>query len=332
MSLTEQKIEPIVSVIVPVYNVEKYLEKTIKSICAQTIKEIQIILVDDASTDASEKCCEMLAGEDCRIEVYRHYENQGVSVARNTGLLHAKGKYILFVDGDDYIDKDMLETLIGLMGEPETDLAVCGYYINDTPQIGKIKQSIKMTSLECAKAIAGYQRSLVKGYVFNKLFKKELIDSYQLKFDEYIHICEDSAFCYRYVKQCRMINYNPIPKYHYLMRQGSAMHGIVTEKRMSVLETYPIIMEIGRGYREQELNQVLETNYFNHHISILKDVIRHPSKRQREYGDRVFPCIKDNTLFLLTSRHITIRRKILIIGLRIGYPFWRMLVESKSIH
>ena len=331
MTLTEQKTDPIVSVIIPVYNTETYVARAVKSVCNQTIKAIQIILVDDASSDGSLKVCKKLASEDDRIEVYQHEKNRGVSAARNTGLLHAKGKYIAFVDGDDYVDRDMLELLLELMGDVVTDLAACGYYINDIPKMGKVKNRKKMYSLECAKEIEGYKGSLVKGYVCNKLFKKELVDLYQLRFNEQVHICEDALFCQQYVKHCRTINYDPAAKYHYVRRKGSAMCGGVTEKRMSVLETYPIIMEIGRDYKDKELNKILWVSYFNHYISILKDVVKYPSEKQKEYGDRVFPYIKKNLSLVLTSKHMTFKRKILTVGLRIGYPFWKVFVGKRSI-
>lgn len=331
MALTEQKAGPIVSVIIPVYNTETYVANAVKSVCNQTVEAIQIILVDDASLDSSFEVCKKLASEDGRIEVYQHEKNRGVSAARNTGLSHAKGKYIAFVDGDDYIDKDMLELLVELMDDTVTDLTVCGYYVNDIPQTGVAKNRKKMDSLDCAKEIAGYKGSLVKGYVVNKLFKKELVDLYQLRFNEQVHICEDAIFCQQYVKHCRTINYDPIAKYHYVRRQGSAMCGGVTEKRMSVLETYPIIMEIGRDYKDQELNEILRINYFNHYISILKDVVKYPSEKQKEYGDRVFPYIKKNLSLVLTSKHMTFKRKILTVGLRIGYPFWKVFVGKRSI-
>lgn len=329
MTLTKKNAEIMVSVIVPIYNAENSIEKAVKSICAQTIDAIQIILVDDASVDNSVKCCEMLRKEDHRIEVYRHENNQGVSATRNTGLSHVKGKYVAFVDGDDYIDKDMLETLIKLISEPKTDLAVCGYYINDMPQIGKKEKHGKMSSLECAKAIAGYHGSLVKGYVVNKLFKKELIDFHQLRFNERVHICEDAIFSQQYVKHCKSINYDSVPKYHYIIRQGSAMHGCVTEKRMSVLRTYPLLMQIGHSYGDQTFDEVLESNYLSHHLSILKDVIRYPSKEQKEYGDQVFPYIKKKCGIALKSKHLVWKRKLLMIGLRIGYPIWVILINMK---
>ena len=116
---------PKISVIVPVYNVEKYLRKCIESILNQTFREFELILVDDGSTDSSGKICDEYALKDSRIKVI-HKENGGASSARNAGLDVAKGEYIGFVDSDDWIEMDMYGELYRLIKENNTDISVCG--------------------------------------------------------------------------------------------------------------------------------------------------------------------------------------------------------------
>lgn len=320
---------PIVSVIMPVYNSEKYLAEAVNSVCRQTVHNIQIILIDDFSEDRSFECCKKLALKDQRVEVHRHDKNRGVSATRNSGLSYATGKYILFMDSDDKIDDNMLELLISLIEEnPHTDLAVCGYYIDDKPQIRRGEKKRKMGRLEAAKAAAGKNGSLMKGYVVNKLFKRDVIVRENLKFDENIYICEDLLFCQQYIWNCRYIYYTPEPKYHYITRAGSAMHGRVTENRMSVLNTFSAVIQMGRKYDNTELDSLLNASYWNHYVSILKDVVKHPSMEQKKYGDIVFPYIKMIVFKFLRSKHVTFKRKVLIILLRIGYPFWRALPVS----
>ena len=111
-----------VSVIVPVYNVRDYLEECINSIVSQTYKKLEIILIDDGSTDGSSDICDKYAVEDRRIKVI-HKENGGLSDARNCGLDNMTGDFVLFVDGDDAIKKDMIEVLIGLIYQSESDIA-----------------------------------------------------------------------------------------------------------------------------------------------------------------------------------------------------------------
>ena len=105
-----ERLKPVISVIVPVYNVEKYLEKCVQSVLAQTFKEIEILLIDDGSKDASGRLCDQYALKDGRIRVI-HKENGGLSDARNRGIMEARGDYLSFIDGDDYIEPDMLGSL-----------------------------------------------------------------------------------------------------------------------------------------------------------------------------------------------------------------------------
>ncbi len=117
---------PLISVIVPVYNTEKYLAQCVNSILAQTYSNIEIILVDDGSQDSSPAICDDFAGKDARVRVI-HNENGGVSAARNTGLDTARGEIVTFVDSDDYISPDMYMKLYGLMRDNDADIAMCSY-------------------------------------------------------------------------------------------------------------------------------------------------------------------------------------------------------------
>ena len=116
----------LVSIIVPVYNAEKYLKKSIKSITSQTYKNIEIICIDDGSNDKSLEILHKFAGEDQRIRII-YKKNEGVSLARNTGLESAKGDFVLFVDSDDWIEKNLCETLLFYMEKKELDVVMCSY-------------------------------------------------------------------------------------------------------------------------------------------------------------------------------------------------------------
>ncbi|MGM9600387.1 MAG: glycosyltransferase family 2 protein [Faecousia sp.] len=118
---------PLISVIIPVYNVEKYLQRCLDSVIEQTYKNLEVILIDDGSTDHSGEICDDYAAKDVRIHVI-HQENQGVSAARNKGLDNVKGEYITFVDSDDYIVNDMIAELLRLSEEEHADIVIGGYY------------------------------------------------------------------------------------------------------------------------------------------------------------------------------------------------------------
>lgn len=115
-----------ISVIIPIYNVEEYLEKCVNSVLNQTYSDLEIILVDDGSTDNSGKICDELKNKDNRIIVI-HQENQGLSAARNAGIAKALGEYIAFVDSDDYIMEDMYETLYKNLEKTDADISICKY-------------------------------------------------------------------------------------------------------------------------------------------------------------------------------------------------------------
>ena len=139
-------VPPAVSIIVPVYNTERFLNRCIDSVLAQTYSDWELLLVDDGSTDSSGSICDEYATQDSRIRVF-HKENGGVSSARNLGLDYARGEWITFVDSDDYIAPDMIEKLYETQKRNNADITVCGYRWVDKE--GKNLKSFHMNSMVC---------------------------------------------------------------------------------------------------------------------------------------------------------------------------------------
>ena len=164
---------PKISIIVPVYNVEKYLEKCVKSILNQTFTDFELILVDDGTPDSSGVICDQFAEKDERIKVI-HKKNGGLSDARNTGIEVAKGEYIGFVDSDDYIAEDMYELLYTNIVNEEADLSICGIYdVYENKEAQKrIRQYMILNKFEAIKVIL--EAKIVSVHAVNKLYKKEL--------------------------------------------------------------------------------------------------------------------------------------------------------------
>ena len=182
------RVSPLISVIIPVYNVEKYLQRCLDSVIEQTYQNLEIILIDDGSTDHSGKICDDYAARDMRIHVI-HQENQGLSIARNKGLDIAKGTYIAFVDSDDYILPEMYAKMLECIIENDVDFCVCQwqYEYADGRQVvqrDKISPAIygKHSSIEFAHFLfrGSYENGVVVA-VWNKLYHKNAIDS--LRFD-----------------------------------------------------------------------------------------------------------------------------------------------------
>ena len=130
--------EPLISVIVPVYNVSKYLRKNFYTLKNQTYKNLEIIFVDDGSTDKSGELCETYKNEDNRVKVI-HKKNEGLGLARNTGIQNASGQYIMFIDSDDFVDVEMVEKLFNNLKSTNSDTSFCGYFVyyNDDNLISK---------------------------------------------------------------------------------------------------------------------------------------------------------------------------------------------------
>lgn len=211
-----------VSVIIPVYNVEKYLYKCVDSVINQTYKNLEIILVDDGSSDNSPQICDEYAKSDERIKVI-HKINEGVSVARNVGISVASGEYVCFFDSDDFVEEDVLEKMLDAIEEKAYDVCVCGYSVDiynkegekeSTGEVVPWKQVCENLSLiECEKNLG------ICGYVWNKLYRLQFIKSLKLQFDEKISLYEDLIFNSRVFLAGAKVCFLPYAGYHYIQRQ-----------------------------------------------------------------------------------------------------------------
>lgn len=218
----------LISVIVPVYNVSQYLERCLNSIIAQTHKNIEVILIDDGSTDGSAEICDRYEEKDARFRVI-HKKNGGVSKARNTGLEIVKGKYIGFVDSDDTIEPDMYEMLHNALNENDADMAICNQTKITLEEKVLNSKLEKLTVFNKNQAIEEVLlgRAFVGGPC-NKLFKAELCKD--LFFDEDIFYGEDLLFVVKNLLRCDKIVCTPESYYNYYIRDGSACTSSFSEK------------------------------------------------------------------------------------------------------
>lgn len=210
--------EKLISIIVPVYNVEKYLEKCVKSIINQTYKNIEIILVNDGSKDNSGKICEQLKEKDNRIKII-HKENGGLSDARNAGLKIARGEYIGFVDSDDYIAEDMFETLYNLNKKYNSEISIVSYYEMYNGKVISVRDTKKleeMTKIEAIKELL--MDTKIQSYAWNKLFKRELFNNIEFPTNKNF---EDIATTLLLFEKANKVVLLEEPKYYYVRRDNS---------------------------------------------------------------------------------------------------------------
>ncbi len=207
---------PLISIIVPVYNVEKYLQECLDSVLAQTYKNLEIILIDDGSTDNCPQICDDYAAKDKRIKVI-HQKNQGVSAARNAGLKMAKGEYIGFVDSDDYIKPDMYEYLYQLISKDNADMAMCNMCQTDTFRSSDpIEKDYLFIS---AKDIFNYSDWMLP---VNKLYKSSIF--YNIRFQEGLSHGEDAYAIFKIIQKISFISLGKEAKYYYRQNNSSACH------------------------------------------------------------------------------------------------------------
>ncbi len=203
-----------ISVIVPVYNRAQVLERCIQSILQQTYKKIELILVDDGSTDDSAAICDKYRTQDDRIVVI-HQENQGVSAARNAGIRASHGQYVQFADSDDYLEKFMCEKILQKAEETSADLVICGYWLEESGN----KKAIYATDTDfsCIQDFSEEFAYYIKTFIFyspcNKLYRRELIANY---FNTDYFLGEDLMFNLDYLSGCNHIAGIREPLYHYL--------------------------------------------------------------------------------------------------------------------
>lgn len=229
MSQPEKQGQELISIIVPVYNVEKYVERCIKTLTQQTYKNIEIIIIDDGTPDNAGIICDELSKKDERIKVI-HQKNQGLSGARNTGIEEARGKYLLFVDSDDWVHEDMVEVLYHLLVDNNAQIAACGTEIvGDKGHIAYFSddlEEIKVFSTEEAMIELPLDER-IRNVAWNKLYKKELFTDIRFPVGM---IFEDIATTYRLIDKAEIIVYCGKPLYCYYKSESSILRSEFSSK------------------------------------------------------------------------------------------------------
>ena len=215
----------IISIVIPVYNMEKYLRECLESVCNQTFNNIEIIIVNDGSIDNSKIIIEEYLEKDSRI-VFIDKENTGLSDSRNIGLKNARGKYILFLDSDDYLNKNCCKTLYNEMEQENIDLLRLNYNIIYKDEFIKKNISYKKMGKKIFR-LNEYIKNMNKKNLYNfnvwsYLFKKEIIENNCIKFDKELHIGEDDIFTIEYLNYCQKIKVLDKNLYFYRIREGSS--------------------------------------------------------------------------------------------------------------
>ena len=311
----------LISIIVPVYNVEKYLRKCVDSIIAQTYKKIEIILVDDGSTDNSGVICDEIGKVDDRIVVY-HKENGGVSSARNYGIERAKGNYIGFVDSDDFIAPDMYEYLYRIASDNNAQIAICGAadYYNDDNIIYPANRPIKITNN--IEAIRMMLESETPMYVVNKIFIREIFNDVRFEPDR---IYEDALILVDLFKSVDKVAVSSDTKYYYYRRPGSLSSAKYSEKLHDIVKAHDHNYYIASSIDASLCKPAIARQCWAR-LVVLDRMIVSGRSLNEPIAKKYIDFVRGNTGIVLNNKLFTAKRKAVFVSLCISPSLYAFLV------
>ena len=316
-----------ISIIVAVYNVEKYLEECIYSLVTQRYRDIEILLVDDGSKDNSGAICEKYAECYPFIKVI-HKENGGLSDARNAGIDNATGNYIGFVDSDDWIDPNMYESLIHAIKRDNTDIAICGYYRD---YIGKQEKCS-----DCKEGVYSREEALCKLFMGNeihdhsvtKLYRKELWDGISFPVGK---LYEDIRTIYKVMNKASSISVIDECYYHYRQRKGSLIRSGFSEKKLEWIEAVDCIIKDKIAYNDNYRTLLLYRKAKDECKLLRELLLETPWKmttRQENIARDLFADIKKYGKQLSKDRNCTQSMRLMGRCSKYGYRFTKIVFNN----
>ena len=324
-----------VSVIIPVYNCIKYLDKAVNSVISQTeFDGLEVILVDDGSTDGSERLCDTYAEKYESISVI-HQENSGVSVARNNGMIAAKGEYIAFLDSDDEYKPGFISEMLN---GADADLVCCNYYIHSDNEVNigkyfpKQKYGKKDFDFDFYKKIINFEFYSC----WNKLYKKKIIENNNISFPVGVKYAEDMIFVFEYLKHCESFEFIDRTLYHYninpdnatcVVKNGFGVQLFINKYQMQYFSNFAfkekIVHEITERFVYRTVNSINSEITYGSIRSAYKYVKRVlASKFYEQYLNlnySEFKCLYDKVFFKLLKKRMAL-----------AVVLWRKLFDLRS--
>lgn len=305
------------SIIVPVYGVEKYIDKCLNSLVKQSLKEIEIIVVNDGTKDNSQKIIDKYVKKyPDKIKSYIK-ENGGQGSARNYGLKKATGEYIGYVDSDDFVEKDMYKKLYNKAKENNYDIVVCGNYnVSEDYQNKNIDAFINNYNTDLENIFFG------KMAVWNKIYKRDILIKNKLEFKEKVWY-EDLAFTLKAIMNSNTFAFIDEPLYDYLIREGSTMNNSNVQRNLEILDAFDDILSYIKHNKKEEYFSKIEFLAIDHiYISAIVRVLKAEAddKVKREtinklidYMNTNFPDYKNNKYINTLSKNRKIIYKLINI-------------------
>lgn len=334
---------PQFSIIVPVYNTEKYLDRCVKSLLSQTLSNIEVILVDDGSSDGSGRICDDFAAGEPRVRVI-HKTNEGQGIARNAGLDLASGEYVLFIDSDDYIEEDTCSRLFSYMKEKEVQLCSFGYIIED-PSGGEVyrpeiseriyrKEEIRDEFIHHFFGDSSEQDELRGVSACMTAFQREMIEKYQIRFpSERQVLSEDTVFSLEFCRHIEGAAVLPAFFYHYVQNVSSFSHAYRPDRYPLTLRLCGILEDYARQYGILEkvrgrINRVMWVSL----MECLKQEVKREDtdRRQIVYNVRALCCEAgaQKAVWALNPSDFGMKQRALLTAVRHKWTFVVLLLTE----
>ena len=320
--------KPLISIIVPIYNLVKYLPKCVESILNQTFKVFELILVNDGSTDNSGEICDKYSYIDDRVKVV-HKKNAGVSSARNAGLYLAQGEYIGFVDPDDYIEKDMFEILYNLCEKNNADISICKNCREINGLLDKKNETIYVKELKNEDAVREvFKANLYRFALWNKLCKKKCFED--IIFPEG-RIHEDLSVTYKVIANANKVMFTNYIGYIYVKREESILTKIYNENRLQSFIGWDEIFEFMNKNYPNLSTEVINcyTYWCNDNIYYILKQIDDTTIR-KVYLKKLRNCIKNHYKNIIKNNDKKLKEKYMVVLLNINISLLIFIYKLKS--
>lgn len=303
------KIQPVISIIIPVYNVAPYLGSCVESVLAQTFSAFELILVNDGSTDDSGSLCEAFAARDGRVRVF-HIAHSGPSAARNTGLNAATGDYIGFVDADDWIEPDMYALLYKNSVSYGADLSACGFIkVYDYAHISFYSTPAASRCYTPESALREmFHKNHMRYSACNKLFRRSLFES--IRYPEGTFM-EDKATTYKLIHSSNRVAWCASPKYHYFMRPGSITHADFTEQELDVFAVNDELLVFIRD-NYPRLTKLVRASYAAECLKLLRHM-KQSGYTNAAVFEKSITCLRQNGICTLTAENRSLATAIPVL-------------------
>ncbi|MDU6522389.1 glycosyltransferase family 2 protein [Enterococcus devriesei] len=318
-----------ISIIVPVYNVEKYLNKCVDSILNQTFKDFEVILVDDGSPDNSGAICDQYAQKDSRVKVI-HKKNGGLSDARNAGIEAAQGKYLGFIDSDDYIADDMYELLYNNIVHEDADMSICGIYHVYEGKEPEEKPGKYMVLNRNEATVLIFHGNQISDHAVNKLYKKQIFSELRYPIGKY-H--EDSFTIVGILDQCNIVVIDTKQKYYYYHRDDSITSQTFSKKHLEYITAWEQNEKKVSG-RTKEIDEAAHQRVCFANFLVLDKIVNANMERLVPETKSIVHYLKNNYSFIMKNSIFTRNRKISMTLLMISLNLYKIpsIIQNRLIN